>query len=131
MTDVTDRPYVLISCDAHAGADLLDYKPYLEKQFHDEFDARADSYQEDAWGKFRHGNDGHRRPEFTHWCLIVRVDLQLGQPQATRAYGRDWIAAEMIFPNTVPPFYPRGIINAAGPATAGGIPTAPGRYKGP
>ncbi len=51
MTDVKNRPYVLISCDAHAGADLLDYKPYLEKQFHDEFDAWADSYQEDAWGK--------------------------------------------------------------------------------
>ena len=30
----------------------------------------------------------------------------------------DGIAAEMIFPNTVPPFYPRGIINSAGPATA-------------
>src|SRR5262245_9075377 len=48
MAELEGRRYVLISSDAHAGADLLDYKPYLEREFHDEFDAWAASYQEDA-----------------------------------------------------------------------------------
>ena len=36
--------YIVISSDSHCGADLLDYKPYLEKKWHDEFDAWATSY---------------------------------------------------------------------------------------
>ena len=33
-TNRTGRPYVLISSDGHAGADLLDYKPYLARELH-------------------------------------------------------------------------------------------------
>ena len=39
---------VLISTDGHAGADLLDYKPYLESKWHDDFDAWAAGFH-DAW----------------------------------------------------------------------------------
>jgi hypothetical protein len=39
-----DHHYVVISSDSHAGADLLDYKPYLESKWHAEFDAWAASY---------------------------------------------------------------------------------------
>jgi len=39
-----DQHYVVISSDSHAGADILDYKPYLESKWHDEFDAWAASY---------------------------------------------------------------------------------------
>ena len=118
MTDVKNRPYVLISCDAHAGADLLDYKPYLEKQFHDEFDAWADSYQEDAWGKLdtemMDTDDPNLRIGVSSFGSIYNWDSR----KRLEHMDGDGIAAEMIFPNTVPPFYPRGIINAAGPATA-------------
>ena len=34
---LVDR-YLVISADCHAGADLLDYRPYLESRYHDEFD---------------------------------------------------------------------------------------------
>ena len=34
MNDSPSRPYVLISTDAHAGADLLGYKPYLPQALH-------------------------------------------------------------------------------------------------
>jgi len=44
----SDR-YVLISTDCHAGADLRDYKPYLEQRWHAEFDEWADGYF-DLWG---------------------------------------------------------------------------------
>ena len=34
-SDGTNRPYVIISWDRHAGADLSDYKPYLERRWHE------------------------------------------------------------------------------------------------
>ena len=48
MTDArtyadTDR-YTVISADCHAGADLLDYRPYLAARHHDAFDAWAATY---------------------------------------------------------------------------------------
>jgi hypothetical protein len=39
-----DHRYVVISSDSHAGADIPDYKPYLPKKWHDEFDAWAAAY---------------------------------------------------------------------------------------
>ena len=33
--------YIVISSDNHAGADVLDYKPYLEQKWHEEFDVWA------------------------------------------------------------------------------------------
>ncbi|MGW3635083.1 amidohydrolase family protein, partial [Streptomyces sp. NPDC005122] len=39
-----DDRYTVISADCHAGADLLDYRPYLAKEHHDEFDAWAATY---------------------------------------------------------------------------------------
>ena len=35
MSKPSDR-YIVISSDAHAGADLRDYKPYLPSKWHDE-----------------------------------------------------------------------------------------------
>ena len=40
---VVDR-YVVISADCHAGADLLDYRPYLEAKYHDAFDEWAANF---------------------------------------------------------------------------------------
>ncbi len=36
--------YTVISADCHAGADLLDYRPYLDKRYHDDFDVWAATY---------------------------------------------------------------------------------------
>ena len=38
------RRYPVISADCHAGAELRDYRPYLESRYHEEFDRWADSY---------------------------------------------------------------------------------------
>jgi predicted TIM-barrel fold metal-dependent hydrolase len=117
MTDRSGQPYVLISSDAHAGADLWDYKPYLAKEFHDEFDVWAEAYQEDAWGKFdtemMDTDDVNVRLGVSSFGSIYNWD----SPKRVEHMDGDGIAAEVIFPNTVPPFYPRGIISAPGPAT--------------
>ena len=39
---------IVISTDGHCGADLWDYKPYLEQRYHEAFDQWADNFH-DAW----------------------------------------------------------------------------------
>jgi hypothetical protein len=91
--DLTGRPYALISTDGHAGADLWDYKPYLEARWHDEFDAWAGSYS-DAWGEvdpaseFKAGVSSYQSP--ISWDSELRLRL-------LREQG---IVAEVLFPNT-------------------------------
>jgi len=110
---VSDR-YVVISADGHCGASLLDYKPHLEKRFHDDFDAWASTYV-DAWGQrddaypdslqagLRLGFASFENP--LNWDSALRL-------AHTEEQG---IAAEVLFPNTSPPFFPTGAITAPGP----------------
>jgi predicted TIM-barrel fold metal-dependent hydrolase len=80
--------YLVISVDCHAGADLLGYRDYLEASFRDDFDHWASTYvvpYEDLKGE--HGA--------RNWDSARRVaELEA-----------DGIAAEVVFPNTVPPFF--------------------------
>jgi predicted TIM-barrel fold metal-dependent hydrolase len=91
--------YIVISADCHAGADLRDYKPWLEAKYHDDFDSWADSY--------------------------VNPFGDLEQPDASRSWDSarrlreleaDGVVAEIIYPNTVPPFFPKGSLTALTPA---------------
>ncbi|MEU3462488.1 amidohydrolase family protein [Streptomyces sp. NPDC006733] len=93
-----DDRYTVISADCHAGADLLDYRPYLESGLHAEFDAWAATYvnpYEDLIAPEAPRNwDSERR---------------LAELEA------DGIVAEVVFPNTVPPFFPSGSLLAPAP----------------
>ena len=80
--------YTIVSADGHAGADLLDYKPYLASSFHADFDRWAEMY--------------------------VNPYADLLAPVAYRSWDSerrltetesDGIVAEVLFPNTVPPFF--------------------------
>jgi len=90
--------YVVISSDGHVGADLLDYKPYLESSLHDEFDRWAATYANPFSDLVR--PDANR-----NWDSDVRQ----------KAIEEDGIAAEVLYPNTVPPFFPRGGLVATAP----------------
>lgn len=94
----SDDRYTVISADCHAGADLLDYRPYLESAHHEEFDAWAATY--------------------------VNPYEDLIAPEAPRNWdsdrrlaelAADGIVAEVVFPNTVPPFFPSGSLLAPAP----------------
>lgn len=97
---MSDR-YTIISADGHAGADLLDYKAYLTSSLHADFDAWAASYVNpfaDLLAPTAYRNwDSARRLEETE---------------------RDGIVAEVLFPNTVPPFFPEGNLVAPPPTEA-------------
>jgi predicted TIM-barrel fold metal-dependent hydrolase len=91
--------YTIISADGHAGADIPAYKQYLEARFHDEFEAWAATFV----NPFTDLEDPSR---VRNWDNDVRqAELEA-----------DWQAAEIIFPNTVPPFFPTGQLVVRPPA---------------
>jgi predicted TIM-barrel fold metal-dependent hydrolase len=96
--DTNDR-YLVISADGHAGGDLLEYKPYLEKRWHDEFDAWAATYVNPF--EDMQGDDRDRS-----W----NSERRLAETEA------DGVVAEVLFPNTVPPFFPSGNLLAPAPS---------------
>lgn len=81
-------PYVCITADTHAGASIDTYGEYLDPQYKDEFDAWRDGYRNPSKKKY-----GSKKTK--NWDSAERLaDLQ-----------GDGVVGEVIFPNTVPPFY--------------------------
>ncbi|MFE9371350.1 amidohydrolase family protein [Streptomyces sp. NPDC006711] len=90
--------YTVISADCHAGADLLDYRPYLETKYHDAFDAWAATYvnpYEDL--------------------LADTADRNWNSARRLAELEADGIVAEVVFPNTIPPFFPSASLMAPAP----------------
>ncbi len=82
----------VITSDSHAGADLLAYRPYLERRWHDEFDRWAANFVNPFESEHLLTNDPS-----CNWDSDLRARLLESQG----------VVAEVIFPNTVPPFYPQ------------------------
>lgn len=98
----SDR-YVIISADCHGGAELWEYKPYLERRYHSEFDSWARDYAM-PWEDLL-GDEGSRN--WDHERRLSEMD-------------KDGIVAEVIYPNTVPPFYPQPSLKAQAPTATEG-----------
>lgn len=99
--------YVVISSDCHAGADILGYRPYLETRWHDEFDAWASSYS-DPWAELESADIMMGVASFAsrlNWESSRRLEILETQG----------VAAEVLFPNTAPPFFPSGAVSAPPP----------------
>ncbi len=82
--------YVVISADCHGGADIAGYRPFLASQYHDDFDrwqATFENPYDDISG------EGASR----NWDS----DRRLREMEA------DGIVGEVVFPNTIPPFFPK------------------------
>ena len=95
---MTDR-YTIISSDCHAGANHATYREYLSDEWKDEFDAWRGGYK----NPFRDlQDDGRTR----NWDDERRISEQ----------DADGIVAEVVFPNTVPPFFPTGQVVAPAPS---------------
>jgi len=95
--------YLVISADCHGGAEIAAYRPYLEQRYLNDFDAWAATYQnpyEDLTGP-----DGPR-----NWDSDRRL----------REMDGDGIVAEVIFPNTIPPFFPKASLTFQPPALDAG-----------
>lgn len=103
MADGNSGNYVVISADCHGGADIAGYRPYLESRLHDEFDAWAatfvNPYDDIA------GPDAAR-----NWDSDIRLAEQAA----------DGVVAEVVFPNTIPPFFPKGSLVHQPPGASAG-----------
>ncbi len=94
---IVDGRYVIVSTDGHAGASVMAYREYLPSRLHAEFDEWADGYEmpfEDLKGDLGPRN----------WDSARRLrDLEA-----------DGQVAEVLYPNTVPPFFPKSSLTARG-----------------
>jgi len=92
--------YVIISADTHAGGSHAQYREYLDPKYRDDFDAWRAKYK----NPFRDLKDTDLRVR--NWDS----DLRVTQEHA------DGIVAEVVFPNTVPPFFPNFVLFAQPPS---------------
>ncbi|MBL7496691.1 amidohydrolase [Frankia sp. CNm7] len=95
------EPVVIVSADCHAGAPTLGYRDYLASEWHDDFD---------RWAR-----------EFVNpWRDLdeVYADRNWDSAKRLRHLEEDSIAAEVIFPNTAPPFCPQTSLVAGPPSAA-------------
>jgi predicted TIM-barrel fold metal-dependent hydrolase len=98
VTAVSPPRYTIISADCHAGANHETYREFLDPAWRDEFDAWRGGYQ----NPFRDlQGDGRSR----NWDDERRIAEQEA----------DGVVAEVVFPNTVPPFFPTGAVVARPP----------------
>ncbi|HEY1741244.1 MAG TPA: amidohydrolase, partial [Acidimicrobiia bacterium] len=92
--------YTVISSDCHAGAPIATYRDFLDPKMRDEFDAWRGGYA----NPFRDLQGGKRA---RNWDDEMRIS----------ELASDHVVAEVVFPNTVPPFFPTGALVARPPAT--------------
>ena len=90
--------YILISSDTHAGGSHAQYREFLDPAFREEFDAWRSRYK----NPFRDLGDERR---LRNWDDDMRNSQQ----------DRDGVVGEVIFPNTVPPFFPSFVLFARPP----------------
>ena len=102
---------IVISTDGHCGADIRDYKPYLEKRYHEAFDPWADSFH-DAWAEEL---DQDRPVNNRSGVASAVAPLNWDGTLRNEYLDSQGIAAEVLFPNTPPPFYPSGVLTSPGP----------------
>ena len=96
--DTRDEHLVLISADGHAGGNHDQYRSYLEAEYLDRFDAWRTKYS----NPFKDLSGGTRD---RNWNQERRISELEG----------DGVVAEVIFPNTIPPFFPTGAVIARPP----------------
>lgn len=115
-----DHRYVVISSDSHAGADIPDYKPYLPKKWHDEFDAWAAAYS-NPWDfvdpRLDRAGFDFGEVEILTGAASWHSALSWDSDRRIRHMDQDGVAAEVIFPNTAPPFMPGSVFAGSSPKT--------------
>jgi predicted TIM-barrel fold metal-dependent hydrolase len=92
------EPYILISADTHAGGSHAQYREYLDPAYRDAFDAWRGGYKNPS---AEHYGSKKKR----NWDLEIRTEDQNGQG----------VVGEVVFPNTVPPFFRANVVTGQPP----------------
>jgi len=95
---LNNDPYLLITADTHAGGSHEQYREYLDPGYREQFDAWRGGYKNPSQAHY--GNKKMR-----NWDLDIRTSDQNSQG----------VVGEVVFPNTVPPFFNKSIVTAPPP----------------
>jgi predicted TIM-barrel fold metal-dependent hydrolase len=95
----TTERLTLISADCHAGGNHDQYRTFLEAKYLDEFDRWRAAYT----NPFKDLTTGNRTRNWDDERRISELEA-------------DGVVAEVVFPNTIPPFFPTGAVIARPPA---------------
>ena len=101
MSSSSEQPYTIITADTHAGASIEAYRAYLEPQWQGEFDAWRAAY---------------KNPSKKH--LGTKKNKSWDSAERTADLERDGVVGEVLFPNTVPPFYDKAFHVSPPPSPA-------------
>jgi predicted TIM-barrel fold metal-dependent hydrolase len=93
------EPYILITADTHAGGSHVAYRECLEAKYRDKFDEWRGGYKNPS-------QEHYGTKKLRNWDLKTRTDDQNSQG----------VVGEVVFPNTVPPFFKKSIVTARPPA---------------
>ncbi len=93
-----ESPYVLITADTHAGGSHAQYREYLDRDYQQAFDDWRGGYKNPS-------QEHYGSKKMRNWDLDIRTADQNGQG----------VVGEVVFPNTVPPFYRKSIVTAQPP----------------
>ena len=95
------EPYLLITSDTHAGGNHAQYREYLDPEYRERFDEWRGGYKNPSQEHY-----GTRK--LRNWDYDVRTADQNSQG----------VVGEVVFPNTVPPFFRKSIVTAQPPKPA-------------
>lgn len=95
---MSSQPYLLITADTHAGGSHAQYREYLEPAWREKFDAWRGGYKNPA-------QEHYGTKKMKNWDLAIRSEDQNSQG----------VVGEVVFPNTVPPFFRKSIVTAQPP----------------
>lgn len=98
IIDRADGHYTIVTADSHAGGSHAAYREYLDPEYLEEFDAWRGRYR----NPFKDLGDKRR---YRNWDNEMRNSQQEA----------DGVVGEVIFPNTVPPFFPSFVLFAGPP----------------
>ena len=93
-----NEPYVLITADTHAGGSHAQYREYLDAEYQSAFDEWRGGYKNPS-------QEHYGSKKMRNWDLDIRTEDQNSQG----------VVGEVVFPNTVPPFYRKSIVTAQPP----------------
>ncbi|MEK9868375.1 MAG: amidohydrolase family protein [Gammaproteobacteria bacterium] len=95
---MSNDPDLLITADTHAGGSHEQYREYLEPKYREIFD--------DWRGGYKNPSQAHYgSKKMRNWDYDIRTNDQNSQG----------VVGEVVFPNTVPPFFRKSIVTAQPP----------------
>ena len=96
---MSSDPYLLITADTHAGGSHAQYREYLEPKYRETFDEWRGGYKNPS-------QEHYGSKKMRNWDYDIRTADQ----------NRQGVVGEVVFPNTVPPFFRKSIVTAQPPA---------------